>query len=336
LQDPKAVFAIASLWGYFGASPADGSAMYFAYAIMSYFTEDIYYIKGGFQTLADTFVKRIESLGGEVCLKNEVKKIVVEDKAVKGIHLETGEYVEAPMIISNSDLTKMMHELVGAQHFPSRYLKRISKLSVSMSAFEVFIGTDLPLHEMDLAHEVFVYDRYDYSEVYNNLANLKELGVEGVSGVAISCPSLADPNLAPEGKHTVVITTLMPYDIGDWKEMKPKFQDALIRLAETAIPNLSQHLDFVESGTPLTMERYTNNTRGAIYGFTQNLEQSTGRPQPETPIKGLYLTGHWTELGGGVVSVLLSAHKLHQKLKDKAMAAAAESEVAVGASEEQA
>lgn len=95
--------------------------MFFAYAIMSYFKEDIYYSRGSFQKLADAFVKRIEELGGEVCLRNEVLKIEVEDKRVKGVHIQTGEYVEAPLIVCNGDFLKLVHNLVGEEHFPERY-----------------------------------------------------------------------------------------------------------------------------------------------------------------------------------------------------------------------
>ena len=315
VKDPQLLFSLAALWGYYGASPGSGSAMFYSYAIMSYFKEDIFYLEGSFQTLADAFVKRIEECGGEVCLSTEVTKIEVEEKVVKGIHLKKGQYVEAPIIISNGDMLKMMNELVGEEHFPARYRKKIANLTISMSAFEVFIGTDLPLHDMGLAHETFVYNRYDYEEIYRRHTQLKELGTAGFSGLAISCPTLADSKLAPEGKHTVIITTLVPYDIGeDWKNLKSEYEQALIKMAEQAIPKLSEHLEYVESGTPLTMERYTNNSFGAIYGWEQNMKQMISRPQHETPIKGLYLSGHWTDPGGGVVSVLLSSYKLSQKL----------------------
>lgn len=319
LTDEKAVYTFAALWSYYGAPPTRGSALYFAYAIMSYFQEDIYYLKGSFQQLADGLVSRIEECGGEVCLRNEVKKIVVEDKKAKGILLQTGEYVEAPIVICNGDMKKMVHELVGEEHFPSRYVKRLSEMTVALSAFEVFIGTDLPLESYDLAHETFIYNCYDYSKLYEKHSNLKEFGVEGLCGLAISCPTLADPDLAPQGKHTAILTTLVPYDIGaDWKEEKPKYQEALIRMAEKAIPDLSRHLDFVESGTPLTMERYTNNSQGATYGWEQNMKQMTSRPQHGTSISGLYVSGHWTDPGGGVVSAMLSGYKLYQKIMDEA------------------
>ncbi|MBZ5750621.1 phytoene desaturase family protein [Metabacillus rhizolycopersici] len=315
IKDPKAVYAFSALWVYYGTPPTKGSAMFFAYALMSYFKEDIYYLKGSFQNLADAFVDRVHELGGEVCLRNEVKRIEVEGKRVKGVHLSTGEYVEAPIVVCNGDLTKMMHELVGEEFFSARYKKRIARLSYSISAFEVFLGVDYPLEELDLAHETFLYTDYNYDEFFNKHQNLKELGVDGISGIGITTPTLVDKTLAPEGKHTSVITTLVPYDIGtDWKDVKDQYQDKLINMAEAVIPNLSKHIDFVESGSPTTMERYTNNSNGAIYGWEQNMQQMTARPQHETPIEGLYLSGQWTDAGGGVVSVLLSSYKLLEKL----------------------
>ncbi|MFA9557767.1 phytoene desaturase family protein [Evansella sp. AB-rgal1] len=318
IDDPKLQFMLAALWGYYGASPTAGSAMYFSYAIMSYFKEGIYYLEGSFQTLADSFVKRIEACGGDVFINSEVTKIEVEDKAVKGVFLKKGHYIEAPVIISNGDMLKMIHSLVGVEKFSSRYRKKVDSLTLSMSAFEVFIGTDLPLEDMGLSHETFVYTDYDYDHIFQSHSDLKKLGIKGLKGLAISCPSLVDPSLSPEGKHTIIITTLVPYDIGgDWKSLKPEYEKALITLAEKAIPGLSEHIDFVESGTPLTMERYTNNSFGAIYGWEQTKKQMTTRPQHETPIKGLYLSGHWTDPGGGVVSVLLSSYKLFEKLMSK-------------------
>ncbi|BFT74190.1 phytoene desaturase family protein [Paenibacillus sp. P36] len=334
LTDEKAAYTFAALWSYYGAPPTRGSALYFAYAIMSYFNEDIYYLKGSFQELANAFVERIEECGGEVCLRNEVKRIVVEDKQAKGIVLQTGEYVQAPIVICNGDLKKMVHGLVGEQHFPARYVKRLAEMTVSMSAFEVFIGTDLPLESYGLAHETFIYNHYDYSKTYDQHLNLKQSGVDGLCGLAISCPTLADASLAPQGKHTAILTTLVPYDVGaDWKTEKPKYQEALIRMAEKAIPDLGRHLDFVESGSPLTMERYTNNSQGATYGWEQNMKQMTSRPQHGTPIAGLYLSGHWTDPGGGVVSALLSGYKLYHKIINETSSSSNEMKLLVQAGE---
>ena len=56
------------------------------------------------------------------------------------------------------------------------------------------------------------------------------------------------------------------------------------------------------------MERYTLNLRGAIYGWEQTPDQSTTDRLPHrTPVEGLWLSGHWTQPGGGVLTAIASA-----------------------------
>jgi prolycopene isomerase len=55
------------------------------------------------------------------------------------------------------------------------------------------------------------------------------------------------------------------------------------------------------------LERYTRNEAGAMYGFEMTPAQvGPGRLENETPLAGLFLAGHWTRPGGGVVGVVQS------------------------------
>jgi prolycopene isomerase len=55
------------------------------------------------------------------------------------------------------------------------------------------------------------------------------------------------------------------------------------------------------------MFRYTLNTDGAIYGFSQTVKQSgMNRLSQETDVKGLLLSGSWTQPGGGVSACFIS------------------------------
>jgi prolycopene isomerase len=76
---------------------------------------------------------------------------------------------------------------------------------------------------------------------------------------------------------------------------------------EKIIPEFRKHITFAEGASPRTMERYTLNLTGAIYGWEQSPEQAgRNRLGHRTPIKGLFLSGHWTQPGGGVVGVMAS------------------------------
>ncbi|UCC66514.1 MAG: NAD(P)/FAD-dependent oxidoreductase, partial [Deltaproteobacteria bacterium] len=64
---------------------------------------------------------------------------------------------------------------------------------------------------------------------------------------------------------------------------------------------------FVEAATPFTLERYTANEGGATYGLAPTPRQfGRGRPANKTPIKGLYLAGHYTRPSHGIVGAAIS------------------------------
>lgn len=315
ISDPYTVHMLPSLWSYYGVTPTGASAMFFSYALMRYFIEGVYYVKGSFQAFADAFVNRIRMLGGEVCLRNEVRKVIVENGAVSGVELERGDFVEAPLVVSNGDLSHLVSNLVGEAHFSPRYVRRLKRLVRSLSAFEVFIGTNLPLADMGMGHETLVYDSYNYDTLLDRHQRLGELGPQAIGAWALSCPSIAESALAPEGHHTAVLTTLLPANIRTpWKEAKPLYQAALLSQAEAILPGLCDSIQCVESGSPMTIERFTGNSEGASYGWDQTIEQMTIRPSTSTSINGLHATGHWTGTGGGVVSVLLTSYRLAQQL----------------------
>ena len=55
------------------------------------------------------------------------------------------------------------------------------------------------------------------------------------------------------------------------------------------------------------MERYTLNLTGAIYGWAVSPDQvGRKRLSHQTPVRGLYLAGHWTHPGGGIYGVIVS------------------------------
>ncbi len=75
-----------------------------------------------------------------------------------------------------------------------------------------------------------------------------------------------------------------------------------------------------ELATPRTMERYTKNPEGAVYGFAQTVHQAgLKRTNQKTPISRLSLIGAWTQPGGGFQGASLSgyneAERIHKQLK---------------------
>ena len=69
------------------------------------------------------------------------------------------------------------------------------------------------------------------------------------------------------------------------------------------------------SASAATSQRYTLNHDGAMLGWEMSPDQlGPHRPQIESPIKDLFFVGHWTQPGGGITPVLVSAMLAAEKI----------------------
>jgi len=302
LDDPRAKAVFATFWPYLGLPPSRVSFLYFATMLLSYAAEGAYYCKGSFQRVARALASAVERAGGEVLFRSPVRRILVERGRAAGIVLENGQRIAAPVVVSNADLRQTVEELCGEARFPARWRRALARLEPSVSAFVTYAATDLDLRTLGATHETFVYESWDHDEAYaSTLA-----GRPGWWSATV--PTLADPSLAPPGTHLLILTALVPYGASRaWRSEKAAYVERMLRAAESRFPGLRQHLRFVEGGTPRTLERYTRNSDGAIYGWALGPDQiGPGRPANVTPLPGLYLAGHWAQPGGGVYGVVTS------------------------------
>jgi prolycopene isomerase len=92
-----------------------------------------------------------------------------------------------------------------------------------------------------------------------------------------------------------------------WQQDRKGFEEKLLNLAELVLPGLRAALIFRESATPATLARFTMNHGGACYGWAATPRQFGAERLPHiTPMRGLYLAGHWTQPAGGVYGAMLS------------------------------
>lgn len=155
-------------------------------------------------------------------------------------------------------------------------------------------------------------------------------------------PTMLDPSMAPEGKHTLWIEFFAPYQIdgaegtglhgtGWTDDLKEKVADRLIdKLAEYA-PNVKNSIIARRVESPAEISERLGAFKGNHYHIDMSLEQMIlFRPllelaNYETPISGLYLTGAGTHPGGSISGMagrncarvfLRSQEPLAQTLKD--------------------
>jgi prolycopene isomerase len=183
-------------------------------------------------------------------------------------------------------------------------------MSASVSAYVVYAATSHDLANHGAEHENFFYSSYDHDAAYAGALHGEP------SWFSATVPTLIDPSLAPEGEHLVVLTTLITAKDGaQWRTLKPYYNDWLLGQAEERLPGLRGGLTLAEGASPRTMERYTRNEGGALYGFDVSPAQvGPGRPDHVTPLAGLYLAGHWTRPGGGIAGVVTSGVQAARKI----------------------
>lgn len=290
-----------ALWPYMGSPPSRLS--FFAYSqFLGVLIDGPFYCQGSFQSLVDAFIAALTRDGGELVLNCRATKILVEDGRAAGVQLASGQVVRAPIVISNADARQTFDQLVGDEHLPAPFLRRLRRMRPSMSAFVAYAASTQDLLALNPAHETFVYNHWDHEDTWRDILAGKP------GGMSLSIMTMLDPALAPPGEHIVIVTAVAPYDLDrPWSEVKDAYTNDLLRSFEGALPGLRDHLKFVQSGTPLTLERYTGNYRGATYGWELIPAQiGSKRLSHQSPLPGLYLSGHWTEEGPASFRVVLS------------------------------
>jgi phytoene desaturase len=310
LGDSRLQAVFATHWPYLGLPPSKLSFVYWAAMFTGYLAGGAYYCKGGFQLWAEALAEAIRRNGGTVRYNCSVKQILFDRGRVCGVLAESGRRYKADTVISNADMRQTVLHLVGAKYFPERFVRRIESMQPSLSIFAVYIATDLDLTQFNLGHESFCYSSFDHD---GNFARTRD---GDVSWITITVPTLADAQLAPPGRHIVMLTTLLPFDAAaSWARAKPVYQQRLLSFAEHYIPGLSRHIVLIEAGSPSTMRRYTHNFEGAAYGWEISPEQSgANRIANRAPVPGLYFSGHWCSPGGGVYGVSVSGVQTAQQI----------------------
>jgi phytoene desaturase len=303
VQGAAARSALAAWWPYLGLPPSKLSFMAYSGMFTALGDYGPLYPKGGFQTIADAVAAAVESTGGEIECSTLVTDIVIDANGVAtGVVTEDGRTISAPVVISNADARLTFEELVGTEHLPERFARRLGRMRPSLSAYVLFSATTVDPREHGLAHEGFVYHHADHDETY------AEIEAGGAGGSWYSVPTMLDPDLAPEGEHIVVFTSLTKYDADtDWAGAKARFEETAIGELDRLMPGYRESLKFTESATPQTLRDYSLAYEGACYGWDNAPDQVIPkRLDNKSPVPGLFLAGHWSLPGSGSLRALFS------------------------------
>ncbi len=299
IKDPKARAVCAALWPYYGLPPTQASFLVWAIGTASLVIEGAFYCRGGFQRLADAVAMGLVNHGGEILLERRVERILVRNNKVQGVILDDGEQVHADTVVAAGDARETFGKLIPSDDLPRSWNQRIRDGKASLSILSLYLGTDLDIDSLGVSKENIIQHSWDPD------ANWKDERSGIVSGMSVWLPG--DPSIAPTARHQVSILTVVPPTFLDVDHSW--IAEQMVSGAEQVIPNLGRHIDFAygtdtsspkSSGLPL-------HRIDAAYGWAASPNQSGPFRLPAiTPIRGLYLAGHWTKPAHGIRSVMVS------------------------------
>lgn len=309
------------------AVPPSRTPVGLAAGLTDHYMQGAFYPEGGGQIMAARLVEAIRAYGGEVRMRAPVDRIRIVNGRVAGVTLgKTGAEIDAPIVVSNADLKRTIHGLVGPQHFAPDTVARVDAFRMSLPLFVVYLGlnTDLVARGMPNTNYM-MWGSYDIEAVYRTIEAGQIPDEDFVYVTITSIKDPANPRLAPHGHTNLQIMTVVPRDYDFWnvptgpvelgdnayhqdaeyRRRKAALAERLLTAGERIVPDLRQHIDWHETATPITQERFTRSTGGTSYGIEFAVDQMGPlRLGPRTEIPGLFLCGASIPSGHGIGGVM--------------------------------
>jgi phytoene dehydrogenase-like protein len=268
---------------------------------------------GGAGAMTQRFAAAAQALGVETRTGAAVAQILVQDGRARGVVLESGEEVAAAQVVSTVDPRRTMLGLVDPVELAPEYARAVqhircrgvsAKVNLALAELPRFAGAE----PSQLRGLISVSPSLDYLERAHDDA--KYGGMSRAPYLEAVIPSLAEPALAPPGRHVMSVwMQYAPYRLegGAWDAAaRDALGDRVIECLAQHAPNLRSSIVHREVLTPRDLEDAYGATEGNLYHGEMGLDQVLFmRPVPgwghyRTPVDNLYLGGSGTHPGGGI------------------------------------
>lgn len=263
----------------------------------------IYHTRGGLSEISRAMAKVVEEEGGEIRLNTPVERLIVRDRAVKGVRLSDGEEVLADDVILNADFAHAMTHLVEPGVLKKHTPERLRARDYSCSTFMLYLGLD---KTYDMDHHTIVFSG-DYRGYIHDVVDGKRLS-DDIS-FYIRNAGRTDPTLAPQGHSALYVLVPVANNFSgiDWEAEAPRFRDTVLdRIVQrTPMKDLREHIREEAIITPATWERERSIYAGATFNLSHRIGQMLYfRPHNEfEELAHCFLAGGGTHPGSGLPTI---------------------------------
>lgn len=300
VRDPRLRMLFSFQTMYLGLSPQEAL---WVYGILTYMEsgEGVWYPHGGMHQLAKALAYMVREHGGHVHLCQRVKQVLVEHNRAVGVVLESGERVQADLIVLNTDVPTLYRTLLPPTRFARKHYRN------SCSALVFYIGYEGRLSHM-LHHNV--HFSQDFERNLHELFRLQKVPTDPSFYTCLS--NRTNPHDAPEGCENLYVLVPVPNLAGEDASLH---QDRIFEQVACRIGLDRAKVRFVKTQTPHDWQAM-GLWQGAAFGISHHFFQSTYfRPSFRTPFERLYQVGASTQPGNGIPMVLIASELLAQEVR---------------------
>jgi len=275
------------------------------------------HVRGGMGAISQALARSAEAAGATIRTDAPVRSIDVRDGRVTGVTLESGERIEAALVVSGAHPRTTVLELAGASHFPGEVVRDMERYRTRGGSVKVnCVLSEPPRYEgvSDGDRERLLHTGLALCPSIDYLERAWQDATRGVPAagpyVEVEVPSAVDPSLTDDGACVMTMFTQYgPHDDAGWPEgAREEYGERCLDIVARHAPNVKDALVHHEVLAPPDLERIFGLSGGSIFQGEQGLEQMAFmRPSPHlaqyaTPVHGLYLCGAGTHPGGGVMA----------------------------------
>jgi len=248
--------------------------------------------------MAEAFVSRLKSLGGDVETGDGAERIIVESGRIKGIVLNSGRILEGATVIAAIH-PRILISMLPEDALRPAYVERIAHLANTKGIFAVNCAVDADAYEA-LQYNIYrLYAEKDGTLSHGLFHQLRTSGQPGINILSMMTTSGIDEWRKWEG-------TTSGRRGRDYTEAKEEKTRWCINEASKIFGHLTV-MKVLDSYTPLTIRDRVNSPEGSAYGILRSAGQlMKAATLRRTSIKGLFIAGQ-SSMAPGIMGTMLGS-----------------------------
>ena len=269
---------------YANGSTLNEPAISYGIVFGNFMSEGVYTFLGGTDCMLKMMELELLNNGVDMEKSCRADKVLVEGGKVTGVVLN-GKEIGCKAVVFNGSMPRLVHEVVGDDSFQPDFLDGLSKVRLSTSSCQVYMGIK-PGEKLPFIGDLLFTSTYPTFDSDALCART----------ITSRTYSVYYPEIRP-GTTGYSIVASMNARYEDWacmsreqyKAAKAAMVEDTLNAVSRYVPNIRAICDYTEAATPLTFSRYTGHLNGATFGTKfEGLKYSM---EMSKQVAGLFHTG---------------------------------------------